>query len=81
MAKFNDKCLECESDLIVDQTTRNPCSDYPFGSEHERGELSIPLICSEGCGYTCFHTFIFVSSVDQKNPLADKSDFKNLFQI
>ena len=75
MPKFNTTCSDCGSPLMVPDDAH---IDYPMHSSYERGHLKIRLVCAEGCGYDCFHSFVFVSRVDAANPTFSKSDRADL---
>ena len=77
MPQFNNKCPDCKSDLIVNGNPSDVIQDYPF---EPAKHLTIPLICSEGCGYECYHSLTFVCRVDEKNPLALTSDYDALLE-
>ena len=78
MAKFNDQCPQCDSPLNL--ISSNQISSYPNRSDHSKKELSLHLACAEGCGYDCFHNYIFVSRVDEENVTADLEDFDEVFE-
>ena len=72
MAKFNDQCPKCDSPLNLISSNQI--------SSHSKKELSLHLACAEGCGYDCFHNFIFVSRVDEENVTAGVEDFDEVFE-